>query len=171
MEKTRVQITPYHIRLRYAPEIERQDADIIFEFFIVYSRFEYALKLVGYRNSDSGYLKPDWEAFINSTQEKFTPNHLPELSEAFQYYLEHPPRIQILCTGRLDWRPNRRRENESDYAWVIRSVGIVRNNLFHGGKFPYDAIRDTILLSFGLIILYHCLELDDEVFKAFNYPS
>ncbi len=148
--------------------INREDADLIFEFFIVFSRFEFALKQVGFRNSDRGYLKPDWDKFSQKVQSDFDPNKRADLSQAYQYYLHHPPKIQIEEGDHLGWRRNQKRNGETDFSWVIRSIGIVRNNLFHGGKFPWEPIRDSNLLRYGLIILYDCLDIDKDIYIEFS---
>jgi hypothetical protein len=54
MEERITKVTPFSVRLRYIPQIPREDVDLIFEFFMVYSRFEFALKQVGFRNNDRG---------------------------------------------------------------------------------------------------------------------
>jgi len=111
---------------------------------------------------------PDWRAFSRAFQDKFQSDKSPELQRAIAYYLSRPPKIQDLEDEQLVWKENRKREDETEFAWVIRSIGIVRKNLFHGGKFPWAQIRDTTLLSHGLVILYECLELDKTVYSFFK---
>ena len=170
MEEHRTQLVPFRVHLRYFPQIHSEDVDLIFEFFMVYSRFEFALKQKrDFRRIEGNeHVAPNWRAFSAAVQEKFYPDKSPELRQAFDYYVSDPPKIQVVQNFRLSWKKNQKRENETNFAWVIRSIGIVRNNLFHGGKFPWDQMRDTSLLSYGLLILYECLELDAAVFRAFN---
>ena len=60
---------------------------------------------------------------------------------------------------------------ESEADFVVRCVKRIRNNLFHGGKFPIPTgpvsapERDTELLEHGLVILHALLELDERVKK------
>jgi hypothetical protein len=109
------------------------------------------------------------QAFSIAVKDRFDTNKSPELLEAYRYFLSRPPKIQALVNDRLSWKENQKRDDESEFTWVVRSIGVVRNNLFHGGKFPWDQARATDLLSYGFIILYECLELDEAVYKAFNY--
>ena len=170
MKDQRTQIAPIKVRLRYAPEIYREDTELIFEFFMVYSRFEFALKQTGYRRiAKDEHVEPNWYEFSSKFQEKFNPDKSPELHQAFDYYLSNPPKIQVVENDKLSWKKNYKRENDTDFTWIIRSIGIVRNNLFHGGKFPWDQVRDIALLSNGLIILYECLDLDETLFSIFLF--
>ena len=73
--------------------------------------------------------------------------------------------------GNLGWCKNEKRKKERQIEWVLRSIAITRNNLFHGGKFPFDQVRDTKLLYYGLIILYACLDADEEFSDIFSLGS
>jgi hypothetical protein len=170
MNQRKTLYVPFRAHLRYLPQIQSEDSNLIFEFFMVYSRFEASLKQAGYYYiKREGHVAPDWRKFSEQVKDKFKPNLTPELHEAFNYYLKFPPKIQIVENERLGWKQNHKRENETDFIWVVRSVGVVRNNLFHGGKFPWDQLRDVTLLSHGLTILYACLELDKKVEDRFIY--
>ncbi len=37
--------------------------DLVLDFFLVLSRMEFALKLVGYTNGDEKNVSPDWDSF------------------------------------------------------------------------------------------------------------
>lgn len=153
-------------------DIAHPDMGLVVNFFMVYSRFEFALKAAGYCNDDRGYLQPDWKAFCGKIEPRFRQDKTEQLSEACDYFLHHPPRIQALShTRQLCWKDNQRKDGESDLAWILRSISIVRNNLFHGGKFPWDQMRDTSLLLNALVILYECLELDEKVSREFTQSS
>ena len=158
-------------RLRYQPEISGEEAALIFEFFMVYSRFEFALKEIPQfrRERDDGHVEPDWRSFADFVKLGFNPDQTPELRQAFDYYLQHPPKIQGVEDNLLSWNENLKRASETDFTWVMRSIKGVRNNLFHGGKFPWDSFRDVNLLMHGLVILYACLELDRRVRNKFLF--
>jgi hypothetical protein len=169
MEERKTQIAPNPFQLRYVPEIRGRDADLIFEYFMVFSRLEFALKQAGFRRIASDqHVEPDWNAFSSRYQSKFVADKYPELKEAFYYYLIKPPKVQIVENNKLCWK-DRQQGKGSDFVWVINSIRVVRNNLFHGGKFPWDQLRDVSLLSYGLLILYECIELDDNIKNAFYF--
>lgn len=90
--------------------------------------------------------------------------------EAVQYLRAHPPRKQILKTGKLDWKQVE--NNGTQLEQILYLVRTIRNNLFHGGKFPCgpveDAGRDTKLLESCIIILRKCLSLDKDVYTCFR---
>ena len=58
-----------------------------------------------------------------------------------------------------------------EIVWIFKPIRAVRNNLFHGGKYSgqivIDRERDEKLLQSCLKVLLICLELDDDVTKAF----
>jgi hypothetical protein len=71
-------------------------------------------------------------------------------------------------TGTMLWsEPRRRGPNERQLIWILLAIRTVRNNLFHGGKFPLipmpDPSRDRDLLLHSLAVLNTALELDDQV--------
>lgn len=146
------------------------DSNLITEFFFVFSRFEYALKCAGYLKPGRNAM-PNWDAFGSDVEESYNPEESLELAEAVQYLLSEPPKRQIvLDDGSLDWEPLPR-ENISDIRWLLRLVSRVRNNLFHGGKYPYrplpEPARDTRLLESSLLVLEACLGWDKRVGRYF----
>ncbi len=158
-------------RVRYSPQISNEFAELIFEFFIVFSRFEYTLKHTGYLIiDDKNRVFPDWVTFCNKFGDQFQINNNELLTDAVIYYLTKPTKIEIFEEGQFKWGNNIRGNGESDFAWLLRSIRYTRNNLFHGGKFPIKPVRDPKLLYFGIVILYECLELNDELLRVFNAP-
>jgi hypothetical protein len=151
---------------------ERLDVDekTVASFFIVFSRFEYALKRAGYVCGDNRRVWADWDRFSSKLKDTFEPGKTSELQEAVRYLQDHPPKKQIVKAGRLDWREFERSESESPVQWLLRLVRTVRNNLFHGGKFEFpvqDPSRNAKLLQSCLIVLGACLELCPEVQRRF----
>jgi hypothetical protein len=72
----------------------------------------------------------------------------------------------------MGWSEPRRREaNERQLTWLLLAIRTVRNNLFHGGKFPLipmpDPSRDRDLLIHSLTILDAMLQLDVNVRTMF----
>lgn len=168
MKDEGIAFTYQSLPAHYYNQLESYEVELIFDFFIVYSRIEFTLKKIGIRKvGDDNRVFPNWKKYCNLIGERFNKNRTSQLCRAYDYYLTQPPMIQVVRNDALDWMPNERGGNESEFAWVIRSIGIVRNNLFHGGKFPLDQARDTDLLGYGLAILYECLELDNYVNEVF----
>lgn len=141
--------------------------NLIVEFFITFSRFECALKTSQFVGGDDQRVWPDWELFISSIRPAFDKNQFPELIEAFDYILNHPPRIQMVQGTQLGWRDRSFQANEPEINRVGLSIRDVRNNLFHGGKFQgiyqQDVSRNFILLKSSIVILNEWLRLSDVV--------
>jgi hypothetical protein len=157
------------LRNRYFIELDPEDSRLIFEFFMVFSRIEFALKRSGYFRGDSNRAEPDWEKFSNTYQGKFDRLISPEFQQACEYYITHPPKKQVVHDDQVVWKENIQGEGESEFSWIIRSIRTVRNNLFHGGKFPYDQVRDNTLLFHGLVILQEVMKYDRTLERIFTY--
>jgi len=149
------------------PEQELPDfrisRDLLFAFFVRFSRFEYALKAGGYLLSGKqDGVRPNWDAFT-SDLEQGDPSRLPGLLQTGRYLLDYPPRLQVQRAGRLGWKDVVRRPDESELTYLIRAVRRVRNNLFHGGKFSDGSIenphRNARLLRSSLDVLHAGLDL------------
>ncbi len=142
------------------------DKTLVGDFFIIFARFEYALKRAGFTNGSADGVSPDWMKFASSLKEDFNPNKSNDLQDAVAYLDTYPPKKQVLAGKVLSWQDNVKQDNEPTLIWMIRLIKTVRNNLFHGGKFSYGEIRDpsrnALLLESALTILYECLDLSEK---------
>jgi hypothetical protein len=156
------------------PEVIRRiansaDCHLAWEFFVFFSRFEYALKRhERYLMPGVGNAEPNWDRFASDYNAEFSPDTTPTLAAAIQYYLDKPPMKQLRADGKMKWSdPITLQHNGPLLVWLLLAVRVVRNNLFHGGKFPLIAIsdpsRDRELLANAITILATCLPLDPQV--------
>jgi hypothetical protein len=139
-----------------------------FAFFIVFSRFECSLKR-------AGYLEPQEEAKVDWN--RFTKDLGPTFFESLQAsgkvetLIKAPPMKQIVGSGGLDWKPAQNPKNVADIFVLVRRV---RNNLFHGGKYPSgvkdEDSRNERLLDECLWVLNKALESCDGARKVFEQP-
>jgi hypothetical protein len=109
--------------------------ELVLEFFLVFSRFEYAMKAAGWTRPDRTAAEPDWQRLIREIQ---TENHAvaAPIVEAGQYLLLAPPKQQVRRPdGGIGWSEVECNHIPEQVACLLRSVKRVRNNLFHGGKF------------------------------------
>ena len=146
---------------------QKVDKDLIFKFFIVFSRFEYALKRAKYLKSNNNRVQPDWDVFALKLNRNLVQETSPEIKDAIDYFKNNPPKQQIVTpNGDLGWNivGNTQQLNNKQLLEYIRRV---RNNLFHGGKFQDGPVaepaRNEDLLKNSLIILNSCLEIDANV--------
>jgi hypothetical protein len=142
--------------------------ELVTGFSILFSRFEYALKQGGYCQKCLA-AKPDWDKFAQDHSELFDTQNKPKLITSTQYILKNPPKRQVQKNGKLDWRSVK--NNTTQLGLILRLVRTVRNNLFHGGKFPSgpinDPARNTNLLESCITILRECLSLNDGIQRCF----
>lgn len=149
------------------------DKELVMEFFVVFSRFEFALKRAGCLKTDNGRAKPDWTKFTADYEKTFDPEKKPRLREAWNYLENEPPMIQVVVDGKLDFRVDERLRDMSPFRKATEAVRTVRNNLFHGGKFPNsgvvdDPARKTKLLKKCTILLNEMLVLAPDVKAHFD---
>ncbi|MBF0167808.1 MAG: helix-turn-helix domain-containing protein [Alphaproteobacteria bacterium] len=148
--------------------------DLVLRFFYCFSRFEYALKAAGYAKAGrNGEALPKWDDFADAD----------ELGDSFLETMSTEPRAKILfCeaprnqvwkAGRLNWDPNEPSFPHSPYEAkkLFEYVRRVRNNLFHGGKVPFDSDRDVKLINAALFVLEEALKKSTKVNEAFHAPG
>lgn len=158
----------------------RVDRELLFEFYLTFSRFEYALKAIGLfrrlnpqRNLRHPEAKPDWDGFAVSLRDAFRTDNSEALKQACEYILNSPPMKQVIIHDSVAWETSARdAASESEVGFFLRMIRCVRNNLFHGSKYNIevheDSIRTEMLLRNSLVILKECLILAPNVKKAFD---
>jgi hypothetical protein len=154
----------------------QEQRELICTFFVLFSRFEYALKRLGYISPKpmGKRIELDWVRFSEDTEAKFTANTWESIKESVKYLETHQPMKQVFHEGELRFVGISRLNGENRLDWLLRLIRTVRNNLFHGGKFPdgpkYDVARDQKLLESSLDILGACLECNDDLDNVFWEP-
>ncbi len=143
-----------------------EDRILAWHFFVFFSRFEYALKRCDEYLTVSA--QPNWDKFASDHANQFDNLESIALKAAVTYIKENPPRKQLQQAGKLSWsEPQVYDTREPLLLWLLRMVRCIRNNLFHGGKFPLipisDPSRDRELLLNSMYILESCLSLNRKV--------
>jgi len=155
--------------------------ELLLDFFLTFSRFECALKNSGFfvKHSEQPDGPPpaeaDWDTFALSLRTVFDPSKSGELQDGCRYLLESPPNKQVIVNGAPAWETPTRHPALSDFEFLIRAVRIVRNNLFHGGKFNIELHetneRTAKLLRSTLAVLNECLTLSPNVCRAYEQAT
>jgi hypothetical protein len=150
------------------------DEPLVFMFFETFSRFECALKRGGFvRRGQHGSANPDWGRFADEVATGLDAGTNPDFIRAKSFLLLEPPRRQVFVEpDSVEWEDNPRRQNEAEAQYLLRLVRDVRNNLFHGGKYPSgsesEVGRNAKLLRACLTVLDHCRSLNPAVGNAFR---
>jgi hypothetical protein len=147
------------------------DTKLVIKFFAMFSRTEYALKQAKYfsypsENTGTVDAKADWCKFARELNNLY-PEQIENLLQAAKYLREQPPKKQIVKQQngefQLTWIPSPKPKDLIDLLVLVRRV---RNNLFHGGKYPEGPeeklSRDRDLMKSCLVILEECLRLCKE---------
>ena len=146
--------------------------DLIFEFFITFSRFECALiNTPEFRNMRNNKVTANWDRFTSSINFQFNRYKTEELDRAVDYLVTHPPKIRSVNDNQLTWRDR----NIPEGTLLTNELGLhirtIRNNLFHGGKFngvyEPEISRNDILIRNALVILNEWLLLNQTVQNNF----
>jgi len=152
------------------------DTQVVFEFFVVFSRFEYALKRTGYLKTPDGLAEASWDKFADELEGQFATLSTPEFKHSQRFLCDHPPKRQWVEARVLRWQETPR-NGKSDEKYTLRLVRNVRNNLFHGGKYPTpdgpvsEPGRDRDLLRACVEILRACLSLNAELERVYSDMS
>lgn len=151
------------------------------EFFAVFSRFECALKSANYfyryrdehiEENDCQRIGADWSKYAIYLEKN--EDIKTKIIDSAKYLLDNSPKIQCIKneTKEIKWT-NPKRKNKTEIEWIFYLLKLVRNNLFHGGKYEngqdgsYNSSHDENLLQTCLKILYICLDDDYPVTEAF----
>lgn len=145
------------------------------EFLGFFSRFEYALKVSGFVKNTSGRAEPGWDQFasVDGQDARFRQicDKCETLKKAVDHFVNEPPEIESVRNGQLKWEKSGHTINPLSVKSLCVEVRLVRNNLFHGGKFSSitatDGVRNAQLVNNSLIILRALLVINDQVREAF----
>ncbi|MBX3570467.1 MAG: hypothetical protein KF914_20575 [Rhizobiaceae bacterium] len=144
------------------------------DFFVVFSRFECALKRSGtYARGNELGVDPDWDKLAKDLGTDFFTD--VKAKDIASVLIGEPPKKQIRqADGSLGWRDMGAVNGSADLFLAIRRA---RNNLLHGGKYrderngQYTEIhgseRSDTLLSQSLAVLEHALKAKPEVAQHF----
>jgi hypothetical protein len=139
------------------------DHELLLEFFLLFSYFEFELKNNGFARGDLERIAPEWDRFILSVENDFDSNYSSGIREAFEFFELNPPMRQVLINGSPGWSSFPWNLSHTDFKNLINCVRTVRNNLFHGGKFNNELFesshRTTLLLTHSIVILNECIRL------------
>jgi hypothetical protein len=137
------------------------------EFFVVFSRFEYALKRDGHVHENGNI---NWDQAANKFEAAYS-EAAKEFSTRASYLHGHPPQKMILTTAGVAWRALDT-STISETRRALLFLGTIRNNLFHGGKWPdgpkYGVERDHRLVEDALKIITFFLSTDSNLRNIFE---
>ncbi|MGY4750079.1 hypothetical protein ACVNHC_09515 [Pannonibacter sp. Q-1] len=136
------------------------------ELMCIMTRFEYALKEIGYgKSGNNRAVEANWDEFANKELKAVFFEQIRENSIAPNILLK-PPSRQILRDRSLDWEAT---AQPNDIQSLIGAVRRVRNNLVHGGKSgDKDSDRNDLLVAEAIEILKHALLEHNDLRAAFE---
>lgn len=142
---------------------------LAFEFFRVFSRFEYALKAADFHKG-VGPAEADWDKFATENEGRIADIPPGSVTDAISFLLAEPPKKQFIGAAGLEWRniPASQGSPAKDLFTYVRRV---RNNLFHGGKFNghwFAPERSEKLLAACLEVMQWSLENNPNIRDAYN---
>jgi hypothetical protein len=152
------------------------DRELAFDFLVIFSRFEYALKEMKHVHKNGKLprnLDVDYSGYAQNIEGVFAARikSSDSLKAAVEYFCQSPPRRQIWDGFRPDWAAPETGLKPSASQMLVFTFRV-RNNLFHGGKgwlAPEGNIdRDRRLMESAIAIIQAVLEIDEELLSAFS---
>jgi len=131
-------------------------SDLVCVFFAVFSRFEFALKELGFVYVNRhGRAAPNWEGFTTSFSGSLRVDPGTDLHRAIDFLNRESPQIQVSAQ---DWKSVPLR-GMAPVGTALDAAQRVRHNLFHGGKYtPHSTPgRDEALVHAALNVLLACV--------------
>lgn len=155
--------------------LEAELPQLAVNFFIVFSRFECALKRSGkYAIGNPDRVDPDWDGFARD----LGPDFLNEVvkQRIAPVLINHPPKKQVkLANGALGWKDMGSVESTADLFLALRRT---RNNLAHGAKyqdggaghadFIEGSERDDVLLTQSIAVMTLALKTRPDIYQFFR---
>jgi len=139
--------------MAFPPRPKLPDEGLVFDFFWAFTTIECAMKHAGIfkirKGSDA--IEADWEKFATDLV-----SYGAEHSQKFIQAARSLQRFRVQRLALIDNQP----EWEPVTLYLLR---LVRNNLFHGGKYEFGAPgdqveRDTAIIRAALSVLDQCFE-------------
>lgn len=158
-----------------AVKLLRISPDLVFRFFAAFSRFEYALKRSGFIGTRPKIkIEECWEAFAKTKRVEKCFNEVcsqdTRTADALTFLTKKPPKQQCLGPHGLTFEDVK--DGQKGLLQVTLWLRRIRNNLFHGGKYPmplgpFDPVREEQLIESGLVLLEAFLKCDASLRHAF----
>jgi hypothetical protein len=149
--------------------------ELVLDFFLYLSRFEFALKVTGYARGNETRVDLHWDKFVTEIAPSFSKDRTKELAEACDILLVNPPHKQVIVNGSLGWNTTLPCDTSKEFELIIGLARRVRNNLFHGGKynaqFHEETARNEALLKAVIVIIEECLHLAPNVRGQFEQAA
>lgn len=136
---------------------KRPPNENVCELFWKFSVFERDLKAKGFLKGPEDRVAVDWKTFGNKIDGLFNLVTTPGFEEACCKLKAKPPRVQVVSEKRLGWKDPEQQGDQPLELYVLKLIKTIRNNLFHGGKYPdgpvEDIERDSELIDSALVVL------------------
>lgn len=141
-------------------------------FLLGFSRLEYALKRTGYaRKGKQDKVEISWRQFASDTGPLLDAEKTPTVLESMKYLQDYPPLMERVTAELVpEWREDDARARGPGERALLR-VKTVRNNFFHGAKYPYRPDRDGPLLRHSLVIFEESLRVREDIRAYFDIPD
>ena len=140
--------------------IDSELKDIMFSFFYRFSRFEFCLKRHDFCDTSHNRPKADWQKFVCAFSAAYAA--YPASCAAKCLLNNLPNKEMINSSGKLSWEEADFAKDRTELGKVIDILNIIRNNLFHGGKYGNNKTnekRNKKLLVAGKKVLDELVDL------------
>lgn len=167
----------YPLMARDSASHDDVPGNVACDFLRRFARFEFALKRCGFVRPFRGQSsRPrdrhpvvEWERFAHEHEDEC--DFDVEFGKRVDPILDRPPAQQFIDTrGELDWNEEEV-PGEITLEWLLRMTYRIRNNLFHGGKHPWNPERDIPLLKAAMEVIERAVHLNPNVCKEYRQAA
>lgn len=141
------------------------------EFFLLFARFEFALKAGGFAKAGKRGAEVDWEKFSNVISDSLLTCADSSVVDAIYYLETYPPKQEKYENDNLVWCERTVPISYKRMRKILFHVQGARNNLVHGGKFAEKESQDpncsTHLLVASECVISACIASCPSVESAF----
>lgn len=141
------------------------------EFYLTFSRYEFALKATGFAKQTNRGAQIDWDKLAGELGD--LDQLLSDRRAEFEELLDRPPKkLNLEGVDQLKWRDDSPMPTWGPTRVFLYRVQAVRNNLMHGSKFieqeSFDPQRESKLLASAIGALKIILDRLPHTKDAFN---
>lgn len=159
-----------HLTLRAPDQSLLASRSELSEFYLTFSRYEFALKATGFAKQTRHGAQVDWDKLATKLGD--LDGLLGSRRAEIEELLDRPPKRLNLVGDQLKWQDDSPKASWAPTRVFLYRVQAVRNNLMHGSKFieqeSFDPARETKLLASAISALVIILDRLQHTKDAFN---
>lgn len=142
------------------------------DFFLLFARFEFALKVGGFAVAGRYGAEVNWKSFSEAGADSVFQEQAKDIQVAVAYLEGMPPKQETYFNGSFGWKARTAPTSYSRMRALLFYMQGARNNLIHGAKFlekeSQDPDRARKLLEAAEVLITYFVLRNHPVSEAFH---